>query len=101
MRWAFFDLDRSVFVDAFALEVYIQNVEVLHIVKDDKVIARGYNHRESKNDVSSHAEMEAIRKANKKLNSWRLVDCDIYITLEPCLMCTGAIIQSRIRNIYL
>ena len=70
------------------------------IVKDNKIIARGYNHRESKKDVSSHAEIEAIRKANKKLDSWRLVDCDIYITLEPCLMCMGAIIQSRIANIY-
>ena len=70
------------------------------IVKDDKIIARGYNKRESKQDVTSHAEIEAIKKANKKLNSWRLVDCDIYITLEPCIMCMGAIIQSRIRNIY-
>ena len=70
------------------------------IVKDNKVISYGYNHRESKQDVSSHAEMEAIRKANKKLKSWRLVDCDIYVTLEPCLMCMGAIIQSRIRHIY-
>ena len=70
------------------------------IVKDDKIIARGFNKRESKNDVTSHAEIETIRKANKKLNSWRLVDCDIYITLEPCIMCMGAIIQSRIANIY-
>lgn len=70
------------------------------IVKDDKVIARGYNHRETKQDVTSHAEIEAIKKANKRLNSWRLVDCDIYITLEPCLMCMGALIQSRVSNIY-
>lgn len=70
------------------------------IVKDNKIIARGFNKRESKNDVTSHAEIETIRKANKKLNSWRLVECDIYITVEPCLMCMGAIIQSRIRNIY-
>lgn len=70
------------------------------IVKDGKVIARGFNHRETKQDVSSHAEMEAIRKANKKLKSWRLVDCDLYVTLEPCIMCMGAIIQSRIGNIY-
>lgn len=70
------------------------------IVKDDKIIARGFNHRESKNDVTSHAEIEAIRKANKKLNSWRLVDCDIYITTEPCLMCMGAIYQSHIKNVY-
>ena len=70
------------------------------IVKDDKVIARGHNLRESKNLVTSHAEIEAITKANKKLKSWRLVDCDLYVTIEPCIMCAGAIIQSRIRNVY-
>ena len=70
------------------------------IVRDDKVISRGFNHRESKNLVESHAEMEAIRKANKKLNSWRLEQCDIYVTLEPCIMCAGAIIQSRFKNVY-
>ena len=70
------------------------------IVKDNKVISRGYNHRETKHDVSSHAEMEAIRKANKKLNNWRLVDCDLYVTIEPCLMCMGAIYQSHIKNVY-
>ena len=70
------------------------------IVKDNQIIARGHNNRENKNDVSSHAEMEAIRKANKKLNSWRLVDCDLYVTIEPCLMCMGAIYQSHIRNVY-
>ena len=70
------------------------------IVKNDKVIAKGYNHRESKQLVMSHAEIEAIQKANKKLNSWRLVDCDIYVTLEPCIMCMGAIIQSRFANVY-
>ena len=70
------------------------------IVKDNKIIARGHNKREIKNDVTSHAEMEAIRKANKKLNSWRLVDCDLYVTIEPCIMCMGAIYQSHIRKIY-
>ena len=70
------------------------------IVKDDKVIARGHNKRETKNLVTSHAEIEAITKANKKLKSWRLVDCDLYVTVEPCIMCAGAIIQSRIRNVY-
>ncbi len=70
------------------------------IVKDNKIIARGHNKREMKNDVTSHAEMEAIRKANKKLNSWRLVDCDLYVTIEPCIMCMGAIYQSHIRKIY-
>ena len=70
------------------------------IVKDNEVIARGFNHRELKNDVTSHAEIEAVRKANKKLNNWRLVDCDLYVTIEPCIMCMGAIAQSHIRTIY-
>ena len=70
------------------------------IVKDDLVIAKAHNLRESKNLVKAHAEMLAIEKANKKLNSWRLDDCDIYITLEPCPMCLGAIIQARFKNLY-
>ena len=70
------------------------------IVKDDKVIARGHNVRETKNTPLGHAEIIAIDKASKKLKAWRLEDCDIYITLEPCIMCAGAIIQSRIRHIY-
>ena len=70
------------------------------IVKDGKVIARGHNVRESKKTPLGHAEIIAIDKASKKLGAWRLQDCDIYITLEPCIMCAGAIIQSRIRHIY-
>ena len=70
------------------------------IVCNNKVIARGYNKRENKNDVTSHAEIEAIRKANKKLNNWRLVDAEIYVTIEPCLMCMGAIYQSHITKVY-
>ena len=70
------------------------------IVKDNKIISRGHNVRESKNSPIGHAEIEAINKASKKLKSWRLEGCDIYITLEPCIMCSGAIIQSRIENIY-
>ena len=70
------------------------------IVKDNKVISKGHNRREHKNDVTSHAEIEAIKKASKKIKDWQLIDCDIYVTIEPCLMCTGAIIQSHIRNIY-
>lgn len=70
------------------------------IVKDDKVIARGHNVRESQQNPTGHAEIIAIQKASKKLDSWRLENCDIYVTLEPCIMCSGAIIQSRIRHIY-
>ena len=70
------------------------------IVKDDRIIARGHNVRENKNSPIGHAEIEAIRKAAKKLNAWRLEDCDIYITLEPCIMCSGAIIQARMRSVY-
>ena len=70
------------------------------IVKDDIVISRGHNRREKKNDVTSHAEIEAIRKASKKLNDWQLVGCDLYVTIEPCLMCMGAICQSHIKTIY-
>lgn len=69
------------------------------IVKDDKVISRGHNLRETKNSVTKHAEIVAIEKACKKLNSWRLVDCEIYVTLEPCAMCAGAIYQARIKRV--
>lgn len=71
------------------------------IVKDGKVISRGFNLRETKNNPILHAELIAIQKAALKLKSWRLVDCDLYVTLEPCLMCSGAIIQSRLRHIYI
>lgn len=70
------------------------------IVKDNKVIASAYNQKESKNDCTCHAEILAIKKASKKLNNWRLIDCDMYVTLEPCVMCSGAIISSRIKNLY-
>lgn len=71
------------------------------IVKDDKVIARGHNLKETKFDTTKHAEIIAIQKASKKLQSWRLLDCDLYVTLEPCAMCAGAIINSRINNLYI
>ena len=70
------------------------------IVKDDKIIARGHNQRETKQSPIGHAEIIAINKASKKLKSWRLEGCDIYVTLEPCIMCSGAIIQSRIKKVY-
>jgi tRNA(adenine34) deaminase len=71
------------------------------IVKDNIIIARGHNEKEIKQDPTLHAEMTAVRKAGKKLNSWRLTDCDMYVTLEPCPMCAGALIQARIRKLYI
>lgn len=69
------------------------------IVKNGEVIATGKNVREEKQNALSHAEIEAINKACEKLGSWRLEDCDLYVTLEPCPMCTGAIINARIRRV--
>lgn len=69
------------------------------IVKDGAIIARGHNLRESKQDPSAHAEMIAIRKAAKKLGGWRLTGATLYVTLEPCTMCMGAIILSRIDRV--
>ena len=71
------------------------------IVKDGKIIARAYNQKEEKQDTTNHAEILAIKKASQKLKSWRLVDCDMYVTLEPCSMCAGALIQARIRKVYI
>ena len=70
------------------------------IVKDGKIIARGYNQKETKTDTTKHAEIIAIQKASQKLKSWRLLDCEMYVTLEPCSMCAGAIINSRIKKVY-
>lgn len=71
------------------------------IVKDGKIIARGHNERELKNDATLHAEISAVKKACKKIGTWRLNNCDIYVTLEPCAMCAGALIQARIRTVYI
>ncbi len=70
------------------------------IVKNNKIIAKGHNLKEKNNDCTKHAEMIVISKASKKLKNWRLVGCDIYITLEPCPMCASAIKQARINHIY-
>lgn len=69
------------------------------LVIDNQVIARGYNKKEKNNDVTSHAEIEVIRKASKKASSWRLEDATIYVTLEPCSMCAGALLWSRVKRI--
>lgn len=69
------------------------------IVQDDKIIARGYNRRNTDKNTLAHAELAAIRKASKKTGDWRLEDCTMYITLEPCQMCAGAIVQSRMKKV--
>ena len=71
------------------------------IVKDGEIIARAHNQKETKTDTTKHAEILAIQKASKKLESWRLIDCEMYVTLEPCSMCAGAIINSRIKKVYI
>lgn len=70
------------------------------VVCDGKVIARGRNRRTKRQIATAHAEIEAIEKACKKLKSWRIPECDLYVTLEPCPMCMGAALNARIRKIY-
>ena len=69
------------------------------IVYEDKIIARGYNRRNTDKNTLAHAEITAINRASKKMEDWRLEDCTLYVTLEPCQMCAGAIVQSRITNV--
>ncbi len=70
------------------------------LVKDDKIIAKAYNTKESTHNVTNHAEMLVIKKASGKLKTWHLEDCDIYVTLKPCPMCESALKQAHIRNVY-
>ena len=70
------------------------------IVKDNIVIAKAHNTREENQNALEHAEVNAIKKACEYLNNWRLENCDMYVTMEPCPMCCGAILQSRIKNVY-
>ncbi|WP_268913302.1 tRNA adenosine(34) deaminase TadA [Lentilactobacillus sp. SPB1-3] len=70
------------------------------VVHDGKIVGRGHNLREWLEDATVHAELVAIQEACRTLNSWRLVDCDLYVTIEPCLMCSGAIINSRISRVF-
>ena len=69
------------------------------VVKDGKIVGRGYNRKESSGLCTRHAESEAIEEANNTIGSWRLDDCTLYVTLEPCLMCCGAILESRIEKV--
>jgi tRNA(adenine34) deaminase len=68
-------------------------------VQDGRIIARGYNRRNTEKNALAHAELAAIRKASKKTGDWRLEDCTMYVTLEPCQMCAGAIVQSRLQRV--
>jgi len=70
------------------------------VVFESRIIGEGYNRREATNSPTSHAEIEAIEMASDNLKSWRLEDCDLYVTLEPCMMCSGAIVQSRIKRLF-
>lgn len=69
------------------------------IVYEDKIIARGYNRRNTDKNTLAHAELQAIKKASRKLGDWRLEGCTMYVTLEPCQMCAGALVQSRIDKV--
>ncbi len=69
------------------------------IVREGKIIARGYNRRNTDKNALAHAELTAIKKASKKCGDWRLEDCTMYVTLEPCQMCAGAIVQSRMQKV--
>jgi tRNA(adenine34) deaminase len=69
------------------------------IVQNGKIIARGYNRRNTDKNATAHAEIAAIRKASKKTGDWRLEDCTMYVTLEPCQMCAGAIVQARMQRV--
>jgi len=91
MRAAMQEADRARELD----EVPIGAV----IVHDGEIIAAGHNLRETSQSSLSHAELIAIEKANKKIGSWRLEDCTLYVTLEPCPMCAGAIVQSRVKRV--
>lgn len=70
------------------------------VVSDGKIISSGYNKRTKKQIATAHAEIEAIEKACKKLKSWRIPECEIYVTLEPCPMCMGAMLNARIKKVY-
>ena len=100
----FYSMNNFFMEEAFkeALKAYEKNEIPVGcvIVKDNNIIGRGHNLKETNKSVFSHAEINAIEEASKYLNNWRLNDCSIYITLEPCAMCMGAIMQSQISNIY-
>ena len=85
-----------------AKKAYLKNETPIGAVAvfEDKIIARAHNLRETKQDSTMHAELQVIQKACKKLGIWRLEDVSIYVTLEPCVMCAGAMIQARVKNVF-
>ena len=85
-----------------AKKAYLKNETPIGAVAvyEDKIIARAHNLRETRQDSTKHAEVQVIQKACKKLGTWRLENVSIYVTLEPCVMCAGAIIQARVENVY-
>lgn len=100
---------EGITMNPFLKEAFIEAVKAYQkgevpvgcvIVKDGQIIGRGHNLVEAQNLATAHAEMIAIEKACKHLGAWRLIDCDLYVTLEPCTMCLGAIINARIRTIH-
>lgn len=90
---------RSAIKEAYKAELKDEVPIGAVIVRDGKIIARAHNTRQTKQISTHHAEILCIEKACRKLNSWRLEECDLYVTLEPCPMCAGAIQQSRIRKV--
>ena len=101
---------EDIMMDVDKLEVAFEQAKIAYnldeipvgcaIFRGDELIACGYNEKEEKNDAIRHAELVAISRACRKLGSWRLDDCSLYVTLEPCMMCMGAIIESRIKKVY-
>ncbi|MDP4088079.1 MAG: nucleoside deaminase [Bacillota bacterium] len=84
------------------IALYLKEVPIgAVIVKDDRIISAAFNLKETTQDPTAHAEILAIRKACEALNNWRLAGCDMYVTLEPCVMCASAIAQSRLSNLYI
>ena len=92
MRFALKEAQKAALID----EVPVGCI----IVLNDKIIAKAHNKKETTNDPCGHAEIIAIRKACKKISNWRLENCEMYVTIEPCIMCSGAIIQSRIKKVF-
>ena len=92
-------LDKAIYYANKAYEIDEVPIGAV-VVKDNKIIGYGYNKKEKKKSVLEHAEISAIKMAEKKIDNWRLNDCDIYISLDPCPMCASAIKQARIKNVY-